>query len=71
MAKVGIVGSGVAGMAAAAGLRSAGHEVEVFEANSYFGGKLTAFEQAGYRFDMGPSLFTVPHFLDEVFTLSG
>lgn len=58
-------------MAAAAGLRSAGHEVEVFEANSYFGGKLTAFEQAGYRFDMGPSLFTVPHFLDEVFTLSG
>jgi len=58
-------------MSAAAGLRSAGHEVVVFEANPYFGGKLTAFEQAGYRFDEGPSLFTVPHLLDEVFTLAG
>ena len=71
MAKVGIAGSGVAGMAAAIRLRSQGHEVEIFEANSFPGGKLHQFLQDGYRFDAGPSLFTMPHFLDEVFVRAG
>lgn len=71
MAEIGIVGAGVAGMSAAARLRAAGHDVTVFEANAYFGGKLTAFAQDGYRFDAGPSLFTVPHLLDELFTDAG
>ena len=38
--------------------------------NDYPGGKLTAFSEKGYRFDMGPSLFTMPHFVDELFTVS-
>jgi phytoene desaturase len=58
----------VAGLSAAIRMRAKGHEVTVFEANSYPGGKLTAFEQDGFRFDAGPSLFTMPHLLDEVFT---
>ena len=29
----------------------------IYESNSYPGGKLTAFEQDGYRFDTGPSVF--------------
>ncbi len=69
--KIGIIGAGVAGLSAAARLQAAGHKVEVFEANSYFGGKLTAFEQDGYRFDAGPSLFTMPQLLDEVFAEAG
>ena len=41
--------------------------VQVFEANDYPGGKLSQFEVNGYRFDAGPSLFTMPHFLEELF----
>lgn len=60
----------MAGLSAAIHLRAAGHEVTVFEANSYPGGKPTAFEQDGYRFDAGPSLFTMPQFLDELFQVA-
>ena len=44
--------------------------VQVFEANDYPGGKLSQFEVNGYRFDAGPSLFTMPHFLEELFAHS-
>ncbi len=71
MKKIGIIGSGVAGLSAAIHLRAEGHEVTVFETNSYPGGKLTAFEQDGYRFDSGPSLFTMPQFLDKIFQVAG
>lgn len=66
-----VIGSGVAGLATANRLRAEGFEVLIFEANAYAGGKLTAFTQGGYRFDAGPSLFTMPHFLDDVFIACG
>ena len=65
--KVIIIGSGVAGLAASIRLATAGHEVEVFEANSYPGGKLSFFEKDGYSFDAGPSLFTQPDLIEELF----
>ncbi len=43
-----IIGSGVAGMATAIRLAVAGFQVTIFEKNSYPGGKLHAFEKAGY-----------------------
>jgi phytoene dehydrogenase-like protein len=49
----------------------AGHEVSVFEANSYVGGKLAEIQLGDFRFDAGPSLFTMPHLVDELFTLAG
>ncbi len=67
----GVVGAGIAGIAAAIRLANKGYQVEVFEANAYPGGKLSQIEQAGYRFDAGPSLFTLPELVDELFTLSG
>ena len=67
--KIGIVGAGIAGLATALRLKAQGHDVVVFESNAYTGGKLHALELEGYRFDLGPSLFTMPHFVDELFTL--
>ena len=64
---VAVVGAGIAGLSAAIRLAVAGKKVIVFEQNSYTGGKVTAFEQKDFRFDMGPSLFTLPHLVDELF----
>lgn len=69
--KISIIGSGIAGLAAAIRLKQKGVSVSVFEANSYPGGKICAFSSKGYQFDYGPSLFTMPHFIDELFTLHG
>lgn len=66
-----IIGAGIAGIAAAIRLNVKGYEVSVYEANSYAGGKLSAFEKEGYRFDAGPSLFTMPQYVDELFVLAG
>jgi phytoene desaturase len=71
MEKIGIIGAGIAGLASAVRMAAKGHEVTVFEANSFPGGKLSEFNFNGYRFDAGPSLFTMPHYVDELFTLAG
>lgn len=68
--KVAIIGTGIGGLATAIRLACKGHEVEAFEANAYPGGKLSAFQQGAYRFDAGPSLFTMPHFIEELFELA-
>lgn len=71
MQKAIVIGSGIAGLAAAIRLRVKGFEVEVFEANAYPGGKLSVIEKDGFRFDAGPSLFTLPQYVDELFALAG
>lgn len=68
---VGIIGAGIGGLASAVRLRAQGHQVTVFEANDYPGGKLHRKKLGAYRFDGGPSLFTMPHFVDELFKLAG
>ncbi len=69
--RVAVIGAGVAGLALAVRLASAGHEVDVFEANDQPGGKLSEFSMEGYRFDAGPSLFTMPQYVEELFALAG
>jgi phytoene desaturase len=66
-----VIGSGIAGIASAIRLANKGFEVEVFESNAYPGGKLTQFTLGDYRFDAGPSLFTLPNLVDELFQISG
>lgn len=66
-----IIGAGIAGIASAIRLAVKGFKVEVFEANNYPGGKLAEIVQNGFRFDTGPSLFTMPQYVDELFTLAG
>jgi len=62
-----VIGSGIAGLAAAIRLAIKGHGVQVFEAGPTPGGKLAEFSEGGFRFDMGPSLFTMPHLVEELF----
>lgn len=66
-----VIGSGVSGLAASIRMRNKGYKVVCFEANSFPGGKLSSESNSGYRFDMGPSVFTMPQFADELFTISG
>lgn len=66
-----IIGSGIAGIAASIRLAVKGYQVEVFEANAYPGGKLSELVIQGYRFDAGPSLFTLPDQVEELFKLAG
>jgi len=66
-----IVGSGIGGLAAAIRLSTQGYDVKVFEKNSYPGGKLSHFKKEGYNFDAGPSLFTQPEQVRELFDLCG
>ena len=67
---IAIIGAGIAGLASAIRLKSQGHHVSVFEANDYSGGKLTALSDKGYRFDMGPSLFTMPQYVEDLFKVA-
>ncbi len=71
MYRTGIIGAGIAGLATAIRLQQAGNQVEVFETNNFPGGKLSQLESNGYRWDAGPSLFTLPHLVDELFLLCG
>lgn len=64
-----IIGAGIAGLACALRLRSKGYHVNVYEANATYGGKMGSLEKKGFRWDTGPSLFTMPHFVDELYEL--
>lgn len=66
-----VIGAGIAGIATAIRLQLKGYRVKVYEANAYPGGKLHRESSEGYRFDLGPSLFTLPYLVDELFELAG
>ena len=71
MDAVAVIGAGVAGLATGLRLHKKGYRVIVFEKNKVVGGKIAELTMGDYRFDMGPSLFTMPHLLDEIFNLYG
>ena len=67
-----VIGAGIAGLAAAARLQHKGYQVQVFEHRPYAGGKLTQITVGeNYRFDAGPSIFTMPQYVEEVFSECG
>jgi phytoene desaturase len=66
---VGIIGAGIGGLALGIRLANKGFKVTIFEKNSYPGGKLSEFKLDGFRFDKGPSLFTMPSLVDELTSL--
>ncbi|MFN1833763.1 phytoene desaturase family protein [Balneola sp. MJW-20] len=69
--KIIVIGAGLGGLATAAMLAAAGQDVTVFERTGGFGGKMNQKKLEGYRFDTGPSLFTMPDVLRKVFSECG
>ena len=68
---VGVVGGGLGGLAAACTLAARGHKVILFEKNDWLGGKAAELEEDGFRFDMGPTILTVPAVLRRIFAEAG
>ena len=66
-----VIGAGLAGIATALRLRRRGAKVLILEKNDYVGGKMNQFESQGYRFDTGPSLFTMPEYVNDLYDLFG
>ena len=52
-------------------LAQAGYGVTVYDKNPQVGGKLNFLKAAGYSFDLGPSILTLPHVFEALFTRSG
>lgn len=67
--QIAIIGGGIAGIACALRLKAKGHTVVIYEKNSSLGGKISELQLGDFRFDMGPSLFTEPWLVDELFEL--
>lgn len=66
-----IVGAGLGGLSAGIRLALAGHRVRVLEKNARVGGKLNLVEGDGYTFDTGPSLFTMPWVVRDLWAAAG
>lgn len=69
--KVSIIGSGFAGLSAAAYLAKLGHNVEVFEKNAQAGGRARMMTKEGFNFDMGPSWYWMPEVFQQFFADHG
>src|SRR5437763_9131618 len=69
--KIGVVGGGLGGLAAACVLAARGHAVTLFERSATLGGKAAVLHEQGYRFDMGPTILTLPSVLHRIFAEAG
>lgn len=69
--KVAVIGAGIGGLAVAIRMAAKGCHVTVFEKNDGPGGKMSEIRHQGYRFDTGPSLFTLPQLIEELYDLAG
>ena len=69
--KVLVLGGGFAGLSAAIYAALAGCEVTLLERFPTLGGKAGRFERDGFRFDTGPSVFTLPQVVRDIFEAAG
>ena len=66
-----VIGGGFGGLASAIRLQAAGHAVTLLEAREHLGGRAYQLRQDGFTFDMGPTLITAPHLLEDLWAAAG
>ena len=71
MAQAVVIGAGVAGLATAALLAREGYDVTIYERGDRVGGRAGWIEDAGFRFETGPSWYLMPEVFDHYFRLLG
>ena len=64
-----IIGSGIGGLALGIRLQSLGFDTTIFEKLDAPGGRAYVRRADGFVFDMGPTVLTVPHLIEELFSL--
>lgn len=69
--KISIIGSGFAGLAAAASCAKNGHDVTIYEKNHHIGGRARQFKAEGFVFDMGPSWYWMPEVFEDFYNRFG
>jgi diapolycopene oxygenase len=69
--RVVVIGGGLAGLASACTLAARGYAVTLCDKNAWVGGKAASLAEQGYRFDMGPTILTIPDVLRRVFSEAG
>ena len=68
---VAVIGGGLGGLAAACVTAARGHQVTLYDKNPWLGGKAAVLHEGGVRFDMGPTILTVPRVLERIFAEAG
>lgn len=66
-----VIGAGIGGISAAIALAQAGMKVTMVEKSDHLGGKLNVLEEKGFKFDLGPSIFTLPQVFRPLFEKEG
>jgi phytoene desaturase len=66
-----VIGAGFGGLSAAIDLAAAGVRVTVIEQAQQVGGKAGRYAEAGFTWDTGPTLLTLPEILDEKLARAG
>lgn len=69
--RIAVIGGGLGGLASAVVLAARGHKVTLLEKNGWVGGKAAVLEEGGFRFDMGPTILTVPRVLRRILEEAG
>jgi diapolycopene oxygenase len=69
--RVVVIGGGLAGLSSACVLAARGYPVTLLERNAWLGGKAALLEEQGFRFDMGPTILTLPSVLRRIFAEAG
>jgi len=64
--KVLIVGTGIAGLSTALRLARRGYKVEMLEKNGTAGGRMNLLEKDGFKFDTGPTFFSMSYEFKEL-----
>lgn len=66
-----VIGAGLGGLAAAMRLGAKGYRVTVLDRLDRVGGRGSSITRNGYRFDLGPTIVTVPHVFEALWAECG